>query len=68
MVPGEGDSYLASDAFVQLTWASCNVGVYPHKVTISLWQNATQQIAVLASNIDDVGMRVYLIFRLVSTL
>ena len=53
-VPAMGDSFLVSDTSISVQWSSCDVGVYPHLMNLSLWQNGVM-LSTLASNIDDLG-------------
>ena len=54
LMPRLGDSFLVSDTSISVQWSSCDVGVYPHLLNLSLWQNGVM-LSTLASNIDDTG-------------
>ena len=53
-MPATGDFFLVSDTSISVQWSSCDVGVYPHLLNLSLWQNGVM-LSTLATNIDDTG-------------
>lgn len=55
LVPCEGDSFLKGDNVLNISWASCILGVYPHRVHVDLYQNGNF-LARLASDLEDTGL------------
>ena len=65
MVPGEGDVFLSSDTVLNISWATCDVGVYPHSVNVALYSNGIF-LGNLVTNLEDTGKSDPFFFRFIS--
>ena len=58
------DFYPNVESAIPVQWRSCDTGVYPHLLNLTLWlvpaSGPTVKIATLAQNIEDSGMAIYI--------
>ncbi len=61
--PAFNDSYLLSETSIAIQWLSCNIGIYPHLVSLELWNNANtpQRVLILETSLEDTGIQLFLI-------
>ena len=57
--PSALDIYPATELSIPVRWLSCDVGHYPHLLTLTLWRvnldSTRSQLSILATDIEDSG-------------